>query len=390
MDAKGAKILLVDDEDEIRKLMALKLEASGYEVRQAKDGAEAFAAAQEMIPDLIVADIVMPVMDGGQLLKKLRSTYFGKEIPFVVITARANMRDYFESAQVDDFITKPFLPGDFIRKVELVLGRHRQEGPALLTKRVLIVGGNSACVNVMMEALNKEGCHVDCVPWSEQVISKAVMFLPNILITEAQMPGIPMEQNIRILRQMPQFRKLPILLYTAISEPSLPKGGDPQQEVYLMMAVKHCLEEGATEYIGSFQKDTFMSRVGKYLKKAEIVVIDDDPTLTQLLQGQLGKEGYKVEVALTGEKGLELIKQEHPHLVLLDVILPGMVGYEVLGKIKDDPAIKDIPVIMMTVKGENNAIQKALDLGADDYIVKPFHMGLLKKRIQSWVDGFPK
>ena len=385
MESKKKKILVVENADKEREAVVEKLLSLGYEVFQAKDGAEGFSLAQEKMPDLIISEAVTPVMDGGQLFKKLKDTFFGKNIPVIIVSARENMRDYFETMGVAEFITKPCRLDDFLAKVRNALDISRQSGAVSTVKKVLVVGNDAVCVDNIMELLKKEGCYTDCVPFSEQVISKAVLFLPHVLIFEAMMPGVPMEENIRMLRRMPQFKKVPILLFSFYEDAKLKKEELQQKEINNVTAATRCLEEGATEYIGKFVQETFITQVGRFLRKATIVIVDDDPTLVQLLKIELTKQGYRVEAAPDGEKGLELIKKARPHLILLDVLLPGMTGYDVLGKIKSDALLKDIPVIMMTVKGDDIAIQKALDLGVEDYIIKPFHMGLLKRRVQSWL-----
>jgi CheY-like chemotaxis protein len=381
------KILLVEDEDPSRELMATQLKGAGYAVLETKDGQEAFALAQENVPDLIITDAIMPVLDGAQLFKKIRSTFFGKNIPFMVLSARATMRGSFEAMGADGFMAKPYQVNEFLAQVDRLLSRQQVGKPTEAAKRVLIAGNDSECLDTIMDLLKKEGCHTDCVPFSDQVISKAVMFLPHILIIEAEMPGIPVDENIRILRQMPQFKKIPILIYSFVPEGKVRKEDLHQKEINLAVSVRQCLEKGASEYLGKFLKETFIAQVGKYLKKAEILIIDDDPVLIQLLRVEFTKQDYKVETAFNGPAGLELARKNRPHLILLDLILPEMIGYEVLGKLKSDPLTKDIRVVMMTVKGEDNSIQKALDLGADDYLLKPVHMGLLKKRLQGWLEG---
>lgn len=118
----------------------------------------------------------------------------------------------------------------------------------------------------------------------------------------------------------------------------------------------------------------------------KILVIDDERVMTQLLKVELEKEGYKVSVAYDGKSGLEKIKIDSPDLVILDVIMPTLDGYRVLKILKEDPATKNIPVIMLTVKGFDEEIQKGLDLGADEYMPKPFHPGLLIKRIKNIIE----
>ncbi|MFN8457308.1 MAG: response regulator [Anaerolineae bacterium] len=99
-----------------------------------------------------------------------------------------------------------------------------------------------------------------------------------------------------------------------------------------------------------------------------VLVIDDDPTVHDLMRRFLSKEGFWVETAATGEAGLELARQLHPSAITLDVMMPGMDGWMVLSKLKADPALADIPVIMVTMVDDKNL---GYALGAADYLTKP-------------------
>jgi len=102
----------------------------------------------------------------------------------------------------------------------------------------------------------------------------------------------------------------------------------------------------------------------------KILIIEDDKFLRELIGQKLLKEGYDIVEAVDGEKGLKSIKDEKPDLVLLDLILPGMDGFEVLTKIKKDSDIAEIPVIILSNLGQKDDIEKGLKMGAVDYLIK--------------------
>jgi DNA-binding response OmpR family regulator len=114
-----------------------------------------------------------------------------------------------------------------------------------------------------------------------------------------------------------------------------------------------------------------------------IVVIDDELDMAQLLKVELELEHYHVELANDGRQGLDLVKKVKPDLVLLDIMMPEVDGYEVLQQLKTESTTKNIPVVILTAKGLEQDIKKGLDLGAEDYVVKPFYPALLLKRIKS-------
>lgn len=102
----------------------------------------------------------------------------------------------------------------------------------------------------------------------------------------------------------------------------------------------------------------------------KILIIEDDVFLNELMAKKLVEEGFDVIKAVNGEEGLELTRQEKPDLILLDLILPGMDGFEILEKIKEEPETSVIPVIILSNLGQREDIEKGFDLGADDYLIK--------------------
>jgi len=102
----------------------------------------------------------------------------------------------------------------------------------------------------------------------------------------------------------------------------------------------------------------------------KILIIEDDKFLRELIGQKLLKEGYDIVEAVDGEKGIKSIKEEKPDLVLLDLILPGMDGFEVLTKIKEDAGVAQIPVIILSNLGQKDDIEKGLKMGAKDYLIK--------------------
>ena len=101
-----------------------------------------------------------------------------------------------------------------------------------------------------------------------------------------------------------------------------------------------------------------------------ILLVEDEPTLQKTLSLALAQEGYDVKSALDGEIGLRLAKETKPDIILLDLILPKMDGFEVLDELKKDEALKDVPVIVLTNLESTPDIERALALGATNYLVK--------------------
>ena len=119
------------------------------------------------------------------------------------------------------------------------------------------------------------------------------------------------------------------------------------------------------------------------MAREKILVVDDEEDILELVRYNLSKERYRVTSALSGEIALQKAREEHPDLILLDLMLPGLDGLSVCRELKRDPAIGSTPIIMLTAKGEDADIVVGLELGADDYIVKPFSPRVLQARIKA-------
>ena len=115
--------------------------------------------------------------------------------------------------------------------------------------------------------------------------------------------------------------------------------------------------------------------------KGKILVVDDEIYIVHILDFSLGMEGYEVVTALDGEQALEKLKSDRPDLIVLDIMMPKLDGYEVCKAIKSDPETRHIPVILLSAKGRNVDQKLGFDVGADDYITKPFSPRKLVERI---------
>ncbi len=104
----------------------------------------------------------------------------------------------------------------------------------------------------------------------------------------------------------------------------------------------------------------------------KILVVDDEELTTELAKTFLEKHGFTVLIAFDGESGLKLAETENPDLILLDVMLPELDGFEVCKRLKENEKFKNTPILMFTAKGLSSDIEKGEAVGADEYIVKPF------------------
>ncbi|HEU4556729.1 MAG TPA: diguanylate cyclase [Longimicrobium sp.] len=118
-------------------------------------------------------------------------------------------------------------------------------------------------------------------------------------------------------------------------------------------------------------------------RSVRVLVVDDLPDNVEILRARLESRGYQVATASNGEEALAAVHSDPPHLILCDVMMPGIDGYEVSRRIKQDDALPFIPIILVTALGETEHIVQGLNTGADDYIAKPYHFNELEARVRA-------
>jgi len=215
------KILIVEDEADMRTILTIELEGSGYQVFQAEDGEEGLKVAQEVKPDLIISDMMMPKMDGNQLMTALRESDFGKEIPLIILTARAQMKDYFEVMEVDSFVAKPFEAVDLLAKVNLalqkqkIMSRRKKKGSkkAKSERDILILDDDILVYSDLRKTLSADGYKVKVVKTVSKCLETSVLMQPDLILIRFLLEGMNGDKLVQIFKGMPRLKNVPILVY---------------------------------------------------------------------------------------------------------------------------------------------------------------------------------
>jgi len=119
------------------------------------------------------------------------------------------------------------------------------------------------------------------------------------------------------------------------------------------------------------------------MARERILVVDDEQDILELIRYNLSREGYQIETVTTGEEAIKIARDRHPDLIILDLMLPGIDGLDVCRLLKGETRTAHIPIIMLTAKGEESDVVAGLELGADDYMTKPFSPKVLIARVRN-------
>jgi two-component system sensor histidine kinase/response regulator len=122
------------------------------------------------------------------------------------------------------------------------------------------------------------------------------------------------------------------------------------------------------------------------MTRPEILIVDDVPGNLNFVSDILYNEGFRIVVATNGEDAIEITREKHPDLILLDIAMPVLDGYEVCRILKDDDSTREIPIIFLTAKGEDEDILKGFECGAVDYVSKPFNTSELISRVKTHLE----
>jgi two-component system alkaline phosphatase synthesis response regulator PhoP len=121
------------------------------------------------------------------------------------------------------------------------------------------------------------------------------------------------------------------------------------------------------------------------MSRGKVLVVDDEEYIQHILNFSFGAEGFEVITAADGEEAVTIARSEKPDIIVLDIMMPKMDGYEACRQIKGDPQTHNIPVILLTAKGREVDRKLGAEAGADDYVVKPFSPGRLIERVEGFI-----
>jgi DNA-binding response OmpR family regulator len=244
-----------------------------------------------------------------------------------------------------------------------------------MAKKILIVDDDRQITSLLASRLKANKYEILVAYDGAQAVAKAISEKPDLILLDMKMPaggGISAMEN---LKKSADTAVTPVIVITAY--PSL----EIQQKVK---------EMGAVDFISKpFEAEDMLSRIRKALNEVsprtgglgsmakKILVVDDEANTVELLQSRLEKNGYRVMTAYDGQEALDKTYQEIPDLIVLDIMLPRIDGYNVCKTLRSNEKYKNIPIVMLTGRTLAQDIKMGMDLGAVSYVQKPFNADVL-------------
>ncbi|HEU4778600.1 MAG TPA: response regulator [Steroidobacteraceae bacterium] len=381
--------LIVDGSLTARMDLQEALEGAGLHAIACASAREALVTLRERAVDLMILDMRPADTDGIDLMERIRADPATRALPILMLCGEADVRDRIGNARsgVADFIAKPYDRDTVVARARELL-RLRAEAassPAREHPVVLVIDDSTTFREHLREELEGAGYAVVCAASGEEGLRLAAAQQPAALIVDGVMPGMDGATVIHRLRLDVALRSLPCLLLTAAEERD---------------AELQALNAGADAFVRKEEDfKVILARLGAILRSARaepramtkparpkrILAVDDSITYSHEIASLLRAEDYEVALAPSGEEAIEILGTQNFDCILLDLLMPGMGGKECCQRIKATPALRDIPLIVLTAVEDRQTLIEGLATGADDYISKSSDFDVLQARIQAQI-----
>jgi two-component system, NtrC family, sensor kinase len=376
------RIVIIDDSLTIRMDLKELFEAAGFHVVACVDAAQGRAALAQARADLVVLDVLLPDADGVELLAELRAQSSDPP-PVIVLSTEDQLKDRIRGLKTGagDYIGKPYDRSYLLARANQLLEAPRDNGGT----KILLIDDSATFRNALGAQLDEAGYRTALAATGIDGLKMAAHWHPDAVIVDGVLPDIDGATVVRRLRLDPGLRGIPCLLLTASEGTAgevlaLDAGADAfarksEDDSVILARLAAMLRTARESRV--HERRTTMAELKK------VLAVDDSITYLEELAQQLRNDGYDVVKASTGEDALELLAIQGVDAILLDLVMPGLSGTEVCRRIKDAPALRYVPLIMLTAVSEREAMIRGMNAGADDYVTKSADFEPLKARLRA-------
>jgi two-component system cell cycle response regulator len=391
------QILVIEDNFKNMKLVRSLLKLGGYAVLEAGDAEQGLEMAHRHRPDLILMDIQLPGMDGLAATKIIKADDALQQIPVVAFTSYAMRGDDTKGYAVgcDGYISKPLDTRSFLDQIRSFLqgaSRACDPGSTVATRRPKVLIVDDVPTNVKLLEGKLASCDYEILRAfnGEAALETIRTAMPDLILLDVMMPGIDGYEVTRRVKQTPQTQHIPIILVTALDGAQdkvrgLEVGAEefltkPVNRAELLARVRSMLKlkryreqllvrtQSEKQIYTAEQQPTGASP----LRQAQrVLLVEDDQKDIKFYQTVLQQEPFELVVVQDGVEALHTAMHEKIDLILLDILLPRLDGFEVCQKLKSLDQTKDIQIALITCLDDLDSKIKGVQLGADDFLIKP-------------------
>jgi CheY-like chemotaxis protein len=337
------------------------LEADQFRVLSAIDGVEGLTLAREARPSVIILDIHLPRLDGWTVLAELKSDPGLATIPVVMMSVEEQRARGF-SFGACEYLVKPVEPDRLVNVVRRAMLPSGGD--------VLVVDDDEATREMVSRHLRRAGYSTVEARDGEEALLRARVLTPGLVILDLLMPNVDGFEVLRTMRA--EGMRTPVVVLTG-------KTLVNEEERILREGLARIVQKGgaALELVVREAKQLLLARrVVESGRQPRILYVEDSPQNRDIVRRYLADD-YEVIEAEDGEHGLERALRDLPDLILMDLSLPRLDGWEATRRIKANPTVKHIPVVALTAHAAREDQARATEAGCVDYITKPVERELL-------------
>ena len=348
-----------------REEILQQLQREGFRVQTAGSGADAFHKAKRLRPDLALLDMELPGKSGWETLHELKASPDTRSIPVIIVTAE-DERKMGAALGAAESLIKPLTSNSVIQAVRRVL---QPEG----TLRVLIVDDDPETRELLIDTLMNEGHSPLTARFAAEALTALSTSRVDVVVLDLLLPGRNGFEVLSDIRANPRLNGLPVLVITVKD---------------LSERERETLSSQGAQVIakGSGWRQELLRQLRRMRRPADgkrVLVADDNPAGRELVREGLSGHASSIIEAADGREALQKIRETQPDLVLLDIQMPEMDGYDVLREIRSDPALRGLRIVALTAFAMQGDRERALEAGFDDYLTKPVSVASLKAQLDS-------
>ncbi len=237
-----------------------------------------------------------------------------------------------------------------------------------IRRKILTIDDDPVLISLLKDRLTDNGFEVASAYNGQEGLEQFREFKPDLIILDIKMPKMDGYSFLMEFKKIGDIRKTPIVVLTA---------HENMRDIFIL--------EGVNDYLVKPIKTEFLiQKINRHLVNAnkKVLIVDDEPSLVELLERRLTANSYDVITAFDGVAGLEKARAEIPDIIVLDVMMPKMDGFNVCRMLKFDERFKSIPIIMLTARKQDIDLETGRQVGADAYLTKPFENEMLLDKMK--------
>jgi len=354
-DGKHIQILVVDDDPKAVEFVSRHLQSNPHcSVLKAYGGAEAIETACSAKPDLILLDLMMPEVTGFDVVEALKSNSETADIPIIILTAKVitaadrralngNIVRIMEKSRFDhaSFLNevKRAIGKSFVQPGQVDLAESVIQQSEKASRLVLVVEDNASESELLKRYLEDAGCRVSQAANGIEALIRMNEARPDLITLDLSMPEMDGFTFLNEKAQIAAFSDIPVVIVSGLDETG--KGLSLGASAVLRKPIAKQEMLGVVASLGILPKSE---------NKPGILLVDDDPNALKIIGSYFDPTQYRVGKAMNGKEGLDAALTSPPDLIVLDLMMPEMNGFEVIDHLKRHDSTKDIPIIIVTAK----------------------------------------